>query len=98
MCALPGLGTLDPPISPPSTPAEIFRHDDIMTAWDVGLRIVYVLVLKQSVYYQCLECFLSVMLDHRQQDHLLMAVLIILWFIRLITPRFSSLLHSLHVL
>ena len=43
--SLPGLRMLDPPLSPPSTPAEFFWHDDIMTAWDVGLRIVYVLVV-----------------------------------------------------
>ena len=39
-----GLRTLDPPLSPPSTPAEIFLHDDIMTAWDIRLRMVYILV------------------------------------------------------
>ena len=43
--SLTGLRTLDPPLSPPSAPAEIFRYDDIMTAWEVGLRIVYVLVV-----------------------------------------------------
>jgi hypothetical protein len=40
----PELKQLTKQLSPPLIPAEIFRHGCIMMAWDVGLRIVYVLV------------------------------------------------------